>query len=194
MYRRGVADAEQGEPQPFFYQHYYHYRRGYDRARRRRLGLLGDPRRLALRAALAALALAGAGYGASVISRRPPQPAPAAATAPLTPSPTATAVPSRTPIFPTATPIPTATPVALRVGGSARVIALQGSVLRGRESPSRAARETARFREGDVVRLLEGPVEADGYTWWRVEGEAGAGWSAQGSLEGVMWLAPIVDS
>src|SRR5207247_3336673 len=34
MYRRGVADAAQGEPHPFYYQHYYQYRRGYDRARR----------------------------------------------------------------------------------------------------------------------------------------------------------------
>ena len=40
MYRRGVADAEQGEPHPFYYQHYYQYRRGYDRTRRS-LGLPG---------------------------------------------------------------------------------------------------------------------------------------------------------
>ena len=31
MYQRGVADAERGELHPFYYQHYYHYRRGYDR-------------------------------------------------------------------------------------------------------------------------------------------------------------------
>src|SRR5436190_24065310 len=40
MYRRGVADAAQGEPHPFYYQHYYQYRKGYDRARRSR-GLAG---------------------------------------------------------------------------------------------------------------------------------------------------------
>ena len=40
MYRRGIADAEQGEPHPFYYQHYYQYRRGYDQARRRQ-GLPG---------------------------------------------------------------------------------------------------------------------------------------------------------
>mgnify|MGYP007071095895 FL=1 len=34
MYRRGVADAEHGEPHPFYYQHYYQYRRAYDNARR----------------------------------------------------------------------------------------------------------------------------------------------------------------
>ena len=37
MYRRGLADAAQGEPHPFYYQHYYQYRKCYDRARRSRV-------------------------------------------------------------------------------------------------------------------------------------------------------------
>src|SRR5689334_15870409 len=67
MYRRGIADAEQGEPHPFYYQHYYQYRRGYDQARRRR-GLPGgfyDMRRrrlIRLAAVVLVLAAAGAGY------------------------------------------------------------------------------------------------------------------------------------
>jgi hypothetical protein len=41
------------------------------------------------------------------------------------------------------------------------------------------------------VRIREGPVEADGYTWWRIEGQSGAGWSAERSKEGVVWLQPV---
>jgi hypothetical protein len=41
MYRRGLADAAQGDPHPFYYQHYYQYRKGYDRGRRSR-GLIGS--------------------------------------------------------------------------------------------------------------------------------------------------------
>ncbi len=35
MYERGAADAERGEFNPFYYQHYYYYRQGYDSVRRR---------------------------------------------------------------------------------------------------------------------------------------------------------------
>lgn len=35
MYERGVLDAEQDDLNLFYYQHYYHYRKGYDRTRRR---------------------------------------------------------------------------------------------------------------------------------------------------------------
>src|SRR5215468_11036095 len=66
MYRRGIADAEQGEPHPFYYQHYYQYRRGYDQARRRQ-GLPGgfyDIRRRRLtRLILTVLVLAAVGAG-----------------------------------------------------------------------------------------------------------------------------------
>jgi hypothetical protein len=47
------------------------------------------------------------------------------------------------------------------------------------------------FKEGERVRIREGPVEADGYIWWRIEGQSGAGWSAERSKEGVVWLQPV---
>jgi hypothetical protein len=49
----------------------------------------------------------------------------------------------------------------------------------------------ARIPEGSEVTLLEGPVEADGFRWWRVESPAGSGWSAEGSPEGAVYLEPI---
>lgn len=47
-----------------------------------------------------------------------------------------------------------------------------------------------RFAENSEVTILEGPVEANDYTWWRVENELGAGWVAEGSLDGMVWLEP----
>src|SRR5829696_4442183 len=109
MYRRGVADAAQGEPHPFYYQHYYQYRKGYDRARRSR-GLAGGyqnlyrQRRVWLTAAVG-IALAGVAFFFFMRWQSPP------ATA-STPTPAlvlvaATRLPTRTPIFPTPTPKPT---------------------------------------------------------------------------------------
>jgi hypothetical protein len=104
-----------------------------------------------------------------------------------------TAAPTRTPLFATPTPEPTAAPAVLRVGGGATIANTQGAALRGRQSPGVQAPVAASFKEGEQVRVLEGPVEADGFTWWRVEGANGAGWSAQQSKEGVVWLQPLAD-
>lgn len=194
MYRRGAADAEQGEPHPFFYQHYYPYRRGYDAARRRlRWSRAPANARSLLWLPILAVMLAAVGYGAfALLTRRAtPDPAPALASPP-TAAPTRPA-PTRTPIFSTATPPPTATPLALHVGGLARVVGTGGRPLRGRESPGLQSPVTAAFPEGEQVRLVEGPVDADGYTWWRIEGQSGAGWSAQGSPEGAVWLEPVAE-
>jgi hypothetical protein len=183
MFRRGVSDAERGEPNPFYYQHYYHYRRGVDRIRRRGV-------RPVLAIALLAAAIV-AGAAALTLSQRPPpisasQPTPAvaaaAAAAPtrVTPRPTATSRP------PTATPAP----AGLRVGAMARVTNTGGRPLRGRSEPSLQAAVRAGFPEGEQVEILDGPVAADGYTWWQVRGPSGVGWSAQQSPEGDPWLTP----
>ena len=71
---------------------------------------------------------------------------------------------------------------------------IQGSVLRGRKEPSLKAQATASFKQGDKVRVLEGPVEADGFTWWKLEGDAGTGWSAQRAKDGTSWLEPVAAS
>jgi hypothetical protein len=194
MYRRGVADAEKGDPHPFYYQHYYQYRRGYDHARRR-LGLPGgvfDPRRRRNRvlAIVALVAIAAALFvwreRVQTITSGAPQISPTAMAA--------TSAPTRTPIFATPTSQPTATPLVLGVGGTATVTNTQGAALRGRKEPGTRAAVTASFKEGEQLRVVEGPVEADGFTWWRVEGSSGAGWSAQQSKEGIVWLQPVAGS
>jgi hypothetical protein len=193
MYRRGVADAAQGEPHPFYYQHYYQYRRGYDRARRSR-GLAGGYQTLYRQRRVWLLAAAGIVLVGTVMFFSARWRSQAAATPTPTPAlalVAATRLPTRTPIFPTPTPIPTATPAVLQVGASAQVTNIEGSVLRGRQQPNLKAAATAGFKSGARVRILEGPVEADGFTWWKIEGESGTGWSAQQSKEGVIWLQPV---
>jgi hypothetical protein len=193
MYRRGVADAAQGEPHPFYYQHYYQYRKGYDRARRSR-GLAGGYQTLYRQRRVWLLAAGGVllvmvGIFFSMRWRSQTVTGPTAT--PALALAAATRLPTRTPIFPTPTPIPTAAPAVLQVGASAQVVNIEGSVLRGRQQPNLKAAATAAFKSGARVRILEGPVEADGFTWWRIEGESGTGWSAQQSKEGVVWLQPI---
>jgi hypothetical protein len=189
MYRRGVADAAQGEPHPFYYQHYYQYRRGYDRARRSR-GLAGGYQTLYRQRRVWLLVAAGIVL-ASIVAFSSIRLRSQAATAP-TPVPASalavsTRLPTRTPIFPTPTPEPTATPVGLQIGASAQIVNTEGT-LRGRKEPNLKAAAITAFKVGERVRILEGPVEADGFTWWRIEGASGSGWSAQQSKEGVVWL------
>ena len=193
MYRRGVADAAQGEPHPFYYQHYYQYRKGYDRARRSR-GLAGGYQNLYRQRRVWLLAAAGlvlAGIAIFFSMRWRSQAATAQPPTPVIALAVATRPPTRTPIFPTATPKPTETPVVLRIGAGAQVVNIEGAVLRGRKQPNLKAVATAAFKSGERVRILEGPVDADGFTWWKIEGASGTGWSAQRSKEGVVWLQPV---
>jgi len=193
MYQRGVADAERGELHPFYYQHYYHYRRGYDHMRRRlrRPGVDWGGRARWSRLALTLLTLAAVGVGAFTVLRARSQ----SGTLARTPSQATTlhAVASttvRTPIFPTITPSAAPTALALRTGGAALVSNTEGAPLRGRSQPSLKAPARVSFKPGERLRVLDGPVDADGYRWWRVEGPRGAGWSAERSKDGVVWLQP----
>jgi hypothetical protein len=46
------------------------------------------------------------------------------------------------------------------------------------------------FGTGQLVTVLEGPVVADNFTWWRIDdGQGNAGWAADGDGE-TEWLTP----
>jgi hypothetical protein len=188
MYRRGVADAERDDLNAFYYQHYYPYRRGYDEQRRhlRRPGVSLRRRVPILWLVVIVAAAAGAWY--LVQRQQTPPPLPPTTIALL---PTKTALPTRTPIFPTKTALPLSpTPLVvakLQVGKQALVVT---AGLRARRDPLLTAPIVASFHEGDRVNVLEGPREADGYIWWKIENAAGSGWSAQRSLDGIDWLRP----
>jgi hypothetical protein len=76
----------------------------------------------------------------------------------------------------------------LAPGNQARVTAPAG--LNYRESPSANAALIGQFGTGVIVTILEGPVSADNFTWWRIDdGQANVGWAAEGDGETV-WISP----
>ncbi len=89
---------------------------------------------------------------------------------------------------PTATLTPTPLPgTAIVVGQSARVIAEQG--LNVRKSAGASGERAGRYPPEAIVSVLEGPVDVDGYRWWRVGNNELAGWVAEGDGS-VTWLSP----
>lgn len=191
MFERGVQDAEHDELNSFYYQHYYYYRQGYDQSRRRvRSG--GRPPFAALLGlgALLLILILGLGLGGWWLSGRSSALAPVEPLAPTAPAITPSARPTARP---SAAALPTVAPTlapALALDGQALVTNLNGSPLRARQSPGLTP-VIARIAEGSTVTLREGPVEADGYTWWRVESASASGWVAERSPEGVAFLEPL---
>lgn len=63
-----------------------------------------------------------------------------------------------------------------------------GSDLKLRQEPSLQAEILDRLKEGEVIDVIEGPIEADEYLWWkvRVESDGQEGWVA----ENPGWFAP----
>jgi hypothetical protein len=74
--------------------------------------------------------------------------------------------------------------LTLRVGDHAEVVNTEGQPLRARSGPGLSFDIVTRFPEGARVVVLDGPVDKDGYTWWKVRGEQGEGWCAD------RWLVP----
>lgn len=99
-------------------------------------------------------------------------------------TPTATAT-----LRSTATPRSTRTPAAsitpapggLKVGGFAVVSGTNGQRLRLRAEAGLNSREQTRVFEGVRLALLEGPIVADGFAWWRVRDleSSAEGWAVQ---------------
>jgi hypothetical protein len=54
----------------------------------------------------------------------------------------------------------------------------EGDCLSIREQPSLEAARTICMPDGTTAIVQEGPVDAEGYTWWRITGEGFAGWAA----------------
>jgi len=183
MWWRGHNDALAGDPPSESYYHYYYdYRLAYDQVRReqarnrrqRAMALFG--RRLLMLSPV--LVLIGVlGYAAwAVAQRAEPEATAAVVTATRTPRPTPR--PTLVPPTPTATPAP-----VLRPEGWAVVSNTQGAPLRARAAPGTGAEIQARFPEGQVVRVLEGPQNADEFEWWRVEADGTSGWAAAPYLQ-----------
>lgn len=178
MWWRGHNDALAGDPPSESYYHYYYdYRLAYDEVRReqarnrRQRAVASIGRRMLLLSPV--LLLAGAlGYGVWALAQRS-EPEAAAAVVFPTRTPRPTPRPTIAPPTPTVTPEP-----VLRPEGWAVVTNTQGAPLRARAAPGTAAEIQARFPEGQILRVLEGPQNADNFDWWRVEADGNSGWAA----------------
>ncbi len=102
------------------------------------------------------------------------------------------------PVMPTSTPFPTLpappAPVGvLAVGARAVVSTTAGDYLRVRTGAGVAFAVAFQLPGGTPVTLLEGPISADGYTWWRVQSDDGrSGWSVEGVTDATGYLQTLV--
>ncbi|MDY6873349.1 MAG: SH3 domain-containing protein [Chloroflexota bacterium] len=124
-----------------------------------------------------------AGLAALLLGRQP------AATGAVVPAVTRIAAPTQTPrsAAPTAFPTPTATSVfflpdgVVGVGAYVQVAGTQGAGLRMRSGPGLDGEVNFTALDSEVFLVIDGPVEADGYTWWHLEApydQTRNGWSA----------------
>jgi len=89
------------------------------------------------------------------------------------------------------TPTPTSEPgspaieAEIGIGVEVRVTGAGADGLSFRSGPDKDQYARLKFLEdGDVLTVLDGPEEANGYRWWRLEDEEGTvGWAADAWLE-----------
>lgn len=129
-----------------------------------------------------------------------PRPTPTPSPMPVATSAEAALVaPTETPtvvlqiIEPTATPLllPTDTPIPQTTGlaSGAKALITAPAGLNMRVSPTSGAQLVVRLGSGQRVTVLEGPTQAEGFTWWRIDdGQGKTGWVAERDAETV-WLA-----
>jgi hypothetical protein len=102
----------------------------------------------------------------------------------FTPGATSTPPPLDEPTpAPTVPSIPVSPSGALAVGFAARVTGTGGSGVNMRSDSSTTAEVLQILPEETVVTLVDGPTEADGFTWWKIHLDSGLeGWVVQDFL------------
>jgi len=106
----------------------------------------------------------------------------------IIPAPTSTPMVSLT-IVPTATPEiieGTSTSDKFQVGDFAQITGTSGDGLRLRSGPSRSESVNFIGLDSEVFEVIDGPVEADGFTWWYLEApydKTRNGWSVDEYLQ-----------
>lgn len=87
--------------------------------------------------------------------------------------------PTNTVVLPIETPLATDVPTEIRPGVQVVVQGTAGAGLNLRAEPSTQGQIVANAREGAVLTVVDGPQEANGYTWWQVRTSDGKeGWGA----------------
>ena len=94
-------------------------------------------------------------------------------------TPTDVITPTSTVVLTVGTPPATTPPTEIRPGVLVVVTGTGGAGLRLRELATTNSKMVILVREGTVLTVLEGPTDADGYTWWKVRTPDGEeGWGA----------------
>jgi len=90
--------------------------------------------------------------------------------------------------FPTSTPQPTPTlPAEITIGGYVKVVGSEADQLNYRSGPALHYTRLRLRDDGTILKVLDGPEQANDLTWWRLEGEEGdIGWAAD------KWLEPTI--
>ncbi len=102
---------------------------------------------------------------------------------PTTPSLPTLAPPTDTPLLPTPT-----TPLQITIGAWVKVVGSGDAGLSFRAGPGLENARLKILNDGARLKVLDGPRESDGHTWWRLEeyvdGQAGViGWTVEQYLE-----------
>lgn len=80
---------------------------------------------------------------------------------------------------------------AVRPGDIVAVTVRPGSALAVRYEPSQSSLTVRRVERNTQFNIIDGPISADGFRWWRVRRSDGlSGWAAEGDSE-TRWLSPI---
>ena len=78
----------------------------------------------------------------------------------------------------------------LTIGGTAMINTTEGDPLNVRSGPGIDFGIVAKVPSGTLVTILEGPRDANGYTWWRIRLPGSQeGWAVE-SADGVRTLLP----
>jgi len=89
-----------------------------------------------------------------------------------------------TPVPPTATSNPpTPTPATVQVGARVEVAGTGEDGMSFRTGPGTKYIRISVLKDGNILRVVGGPEDADGFTWWRLEAEDGTvGWAVENFL------------
>jgi hypothetical protein len=76
-------------------------------------------------------------------------------------------------------------PEEIAIGTYVQVSGTKGNDLSFRDGPSTSHVRLNIVAEGSVLKVLDGPVEADGYVWWQLQdiSDGVVGWAVADYLE-----------
>jgi hypothetical protein len=70
----------------------------------------------------------------------------------------------------------------IHIGDEVQVVT-GGKSLNLRSMPGTSSQVITSLRNGERLKVIDGPESADGYHWWKVQGATGTGWAAESFLE-----------